>query len=415
MIKIGIDGTKKIYIGNNSVTTVYIGTKRVFPQTNLPYDAEIEYLECTGTQWIDTLEYGDLNTESELCISFNVVDNTYGCCVFGTRKSATEKNYSSILGRTDTKINIDMYNYQVSRCTQSVTRNVIYTIHTDKNVRSLSANGKILNSNTSVINTPFTTERTLKIGYTDPLYDWYDLTENLKGKIYSCYIKKNGVLVRDLIPVRIGQVGYMYDKVSGQLFGNSGTGNFVLGADKSYGKYKFTLSDSSVITAECDNSSAITSADTSAYQSSLVQAEIGNCITSIGDNAFSNYTNLTSITISNTVTNIGYNAFGRCTGLTSVIIPESVTTISSNAFSNCKNLTSINIPSGVTSIGDFAFYGCSNFTSITVEATNPPLLGGNYAFGVTNNCPIYVPSGSVEAYKSAEGWNTYTDRIQAIL
>lgn len=27
-------------------------------------------------------------------------------------------------------------------------------------------------------------------------------------------------------------IGYMYDKVSGQLFGNQGTGNFILGADK---------------------------------------------------------------------------------------------------------------------------------------------------------------------------------------
>ena len=36
----------------------------------------------------------------------------------------------------------------------------------------------------------------------------------------------------DLIPVRVGQVGYMYDKVSRQLFGNSGTGNFILGNDK---------------------------------------------------------------------------------------------------------------------------------------------------------------------------------------
>lgn len=33
----------------------------------------------------------------------------------------------------------------------------------------------------------------------------------------------------DLISVRVGQVGYMYDKVSGQLFGNAGTGTFVLG------------------------------------------------------------------------------------------------------------------------------------------------------------------------------------------
>ena len=35
----------------------------------------------------------------------------------------------------------------------------------------------------------------------------------------------------DLVPVRIGSTGYMYDKVSGNLFGNSGTGSFILGPD----------------------------------------------------------------------------------------------------------------------------------------------------------------------------------------
>ena len=38
-------------------------------------------------------------------------------------------------------------------------------------------------------------------------------------------------VVRDMIPVRKGNIGYMYDKVSGQLFGNSGTGSFTLGPD----------------------------------------------------------------------------------------------------------------------------------------------------------------------------------------
>lgn len=38
-------------------------------------------------------------------------------------------------------------------------------------------------------------------------------------------------LIMDLIPVRIGDIGYMYDKVSGKLFGNEGTGEFILGPD----------------------------------------------------------------------------------------------------------------------------------------------------------------------------------------
>ena len=51
-------------------------------------------------------------------------------------------------------------------------------------------------------------------------------------KIYKFAIEENDVLLIDLIPVVKDNVGYMYDKVSGQLFGISGTGDFILGPDK---------------------------------------------------------------------------------------------------------------------------------------------------------------------------------------
>lgn len=51
------------------------------------------------------------------------------------------------------------------------------------------------------------------------------------GKIFSAKITDVDDTLYDLIPVRIGQVGYMYDRVSEQLFGNSGTGDFILGPD----------------------------------------------------------------------------------------------------------------------------------------------------------------------------------------
>ena len=49
--------------------------------------------------------------------------------------------------------------------------------------------------------------------------------------VYSFKLTDNGVLVRDLVPVRVGSVGYMYDRVSGKLFGNEGTGAFTVGPD----------------------------------------------------------------------------------------------------------------------------------------------------------------------------------------
>lgn len=56
-------------------------------------------------------------------------------------------------------------------------------------------------------------------------------TLGYKARIYGETIHTDGVLVRDFSPVRVGSVGYMYDRVSGQLFGNGGTGAFVLGPD----------------------------------------------------------------------------------------------------------------------------------------------------------------------------------------
>ena len=203
-------------------------------------------------------------------------------------------------------------------------------------------------------------------------------------------------------------------------------------------KFKFTLTDSSVVTGECNSTSAITTANTSYYKNTLVSAEIGNCVTSIGNNAFEVPNGLvssfSSVTIPDSVTTFGSYVFHRCSGLTSVVLPNSITSMGSNTFKECRQLTSVNIPtglteipvsfaynchslqsieipSGITSIGVGAFYNCSGLTSITVNATTPPTLGST-AFDNTNNCPIYVPCQSVNAYKTA--WSTYEDRIQCV-
>ena len=135
---------------------------------------------------------------------------------------------------------------------------------------------------------------------------------------------------------------------------------------------------------------------------------------------FSSKNTTTKITLNNRITKLDDFTFVGCSALTSVgtvgsgaslEIPNNVTTIGDSVFKNCTGLTSVTIPNGVTSIGDNAFYDCSGLTSITFEATTPPTLGSS-VFG--SNYPIYVPAESVEAYKTAQNWSTYADRIFAI-
>ena len=175
------------------------------------------------------------------------------------------------------------------------------------------------------------------------------------------------------------------------------------------GKWLATYSNSTTRSATCDASSAITQYEIVA--ANCVEVEIGDCVTSIGYGAFWGFTGLTSINIPNSVTSIGQKAFNYCSSITSIDIPSGVTTIDTSTFNFCSGLTSIDIPSGVTSIGMYAFNGCISLTSVTVNATTPPTLG---LFAGIPNCPIYVPSQSVEAYKTAQGWSDYASRIYPI-
>jgi len=150
-----------------------------------------------------------------------------------------------------------------------------------------------------------------------------------------------------------------------------------------------------------------------AYSSSIKKVVIENGVESIGKYAFYDCTGLTSVTIPNSVETIGEGAFKGCTGLTSITIGNSVTSIGSSAFWNCTGLTSITIPNSVTSIGSSAFKGCTGLTSMTVEATNPPSYSSTENIVSNYNIPLYVPAGSVFAYKNAPEWCKFTN-IQAI-
>ena len=140
-----------------------------------------------------------------------------------------------------------------------------------------------------------------------------------------------------------------------------------------------------------------------------------------GISAFSNLeeiyfkeTGLRSIDLSkNTkLVTIKGEAFSICTSLTNVVIPDSVTSIGWGAFKGCTSLTSVKIPDGVTSIKDYAFCDCTSLKEVYCKPTTPPATSGSHAFfSNASDRTFYVPTASVDAYKSASYWKYYSSVI----
>ena len=133
-------------------------------------------------------------------------------------------------------------------------------------------------------------------------------------------------------------------------------------------------------------------------------------ITWISDGLLWNCDHLINVNIHEDVEGIGDSAFSECSALTRIAIPDNVTTIEKSAFME-SGLTSVTIPENVTSIGDQAFMYCRGLTHITVHAATPPANVTETTFEDTNDCLIYVPSESLNAYKAADGWSNYASRI----
>ena len=180
--------------------------------------------------------------------------------------------------------------------------------------------------------------------------------------------------------------------------------------------------------------------------SGLTSLNIPYSVTAIGDLAFADCSSLTEITVANgnnvydsrngcnaiiesanntlicgcmntiipnTVTSIYIYAFEYCSGLTSITIPNSVNSIGWDAFHGCSALTSITIGNSVSSIDDAAFANCSRLISIISNATTPPIISSSAFFQVPDTIPVYVPCGSVAAYRAANGWSNFSN-IQGI-
>ena len=143
----------------------------------------------------------------------------------------------------------------------------------------------------------------------------------------------------------------------------------------------------------------------------LISIIIPSSVTSIDSSAFLACTNLSSITFSSpsSISKLKFQTFAGCTNLTSFTIPPSVKSIENEAFVGCS-LKSLIIPSSVDSFGDKMFGGNVPLESIFEYSKIPIELGTKTKvfYGVdTSKCILYVPYGSVKAYKEANQWKAF--------
>ena len=145
----------------------------------------------------------------------------------------------------------------------------------------------------------------------------------------------------------------------------------------------------------------------------------GNIVTSPTSGTFYNQKSNTYadgkgvIVFNSNVTSISSNQFKSLTKLESVVIPDSVTEIGISSFSGCSSLKSATLGSGLKYIDENAFSDCTALVEIYCKATTPPSVENQAALGglYTANKKIYVPTSSVDAYKKAQNWSSYSSMI----
>lgn len=168
---------------------------------------------------------------------------------------------------------------------------------------------------------------------------------------------------------------------------------------------------------------------------SLNEVIFNSGLTSIGKWAFGNCVKLVNAELPSTLTSIGVSGFENCNMLEKINIPTGVTTLSDRLLANCFRLINFKIPSGVTSIGSEVFtsfyagagvnlgnliipasvssiskYAFKNATINTITAQNSVPIEfdqANVFYTLSKNTPLYVPVGTVSAYKNTAQWNDF--------
>ena len=263
-------------------------------------------------------------------------------------------------------------------------------------------------------------------------YDWQngiitvkDVTKDVTVNLgYGTYIKYTAS--EKVTPNKTDAFGFTYDEDRSTF--NKGNGSGVVAID-------------GILT---------TIGDDAFYGTSISGIIIPEGVTGIGKSAFDDCLELVSVTFPSTLTSIGNNAFQEMGNESAaakqpLVLPSSLSSIGQFAFETAK-IESVTLPSGLKTVGESAFKtstletlviedgavlgkkmfnNCGELKTVTSKSTTPPAAyhdDSGFVFAkvtdvitaLANLENIYVPSSSVDTYKSDYGWSIYKNKISAI-
>lgn len=123
---------------------------------------------------------------------------------------------------------------------------------------------------------------------------------------------------------------------------------------------------------------------------------------------------LNSVALPESLETIGAAALGDCFSLTQIVVPDNVTTVGEWAFSMLNGpsgytqLTTVILGEKVNYIGEQCFAGTSTLEEIYSLNPTPPAMHDGFVPITFSEATLYVPENSLEAYKSAAPWSSFS-------
>ena len=125
------------------------------------------------------------------------------------------------------------------------------------------------------------------------------------------------------------------------------------------------------------------------------------------------YTSFDEVELSPNLSTISVQFLNYSRNVKKIIIPEGPTKIEANAFGNCESLEYVEIPNSVSEIQSSAFEYCP-IVEIHVKRVTPPIIKDSSTLNIKDKsiCKIYVPKGSITAYRLSPFWSDFKNFIE---